>query len=69
MKTFGERGIDCIFIGYAEYSMVYRSYVLEPNVCISVNIIIESRDAIFDENRCSSIPRPKDMVASSTGTI
>ncbi|GJV71494.1 zinc finger, CCHC-type containing protein [Tanacetum coccineum] len=30
--------------------------------------VIESRDAIFDENRFSSIPRPKDIVSSSNGT-
>nr|GEU70108.1 zinc finger, CCHC-type [Tanacetum cinerariifolium] len=30
--------------------------------------VIESRDAIFDENRLSSIPRPKDIISSSNGT-
>nr|GEU84510.1 hypothetical protein [Tanacetum cinerariifolium] len=35
-------------------------YVIEPN-----NSIIESRDAIFDENRFSSIPRPKDIIPNS----
>nr|KAJ0212853.1 hypothetical protein LSAT_V11C400198040 [Lactuca sativa] len=48
-KTLGERGIDCIFIGYAEHSKAYRFYVLESNDSVSVNTIIESRDAIFDE--------------------
>ncbi|GJZ89563.1 zinc finger, CCHC-type containing protein [Tanacetum coccineum] len=33
-------------------------YVIEPNESILINSIIESRDAIFDENRFSSIPRP-----------
>nr|GEZ86772.1 zinc finger, CCHC-type [Tanacetum cinerariifolium] len=35
-----------------------------PEKCttFSVNSIIESRDAIFDENRFSSIPRPKDII-------
>ena len=67
-KNLGERGIDCIFIGYAEHSRAYRFFVLEPNDYVSVNTIIESRDAIFDENRFSSIPRPKDMLPSSSGT-
>ncbi|GJX64860.1 zinc finger, CCHC-type containing protein [Tanacetum coccineum] len=40
----------------------YRFYVIEPNDSVSINSIIESRDAIFDENRFSSIPRPKDII-------
>ena len=64
-KTLGERGIDCIFIGYAENSYAYRFYVLEPNEYVSVNSVIESRDAIFDEERFTSIPRPRDMIHSS----
>ncbi|GJZ46880.1 zinc finger, CCHC-type containing protein [Tanacetum coccineum] len=67
-KILGEKGIDCIFIGYAEHSKAYRFYVIEPNDFVSVNSVIESRDAIFDENRFSSIPRPKDIVSSSNGT-
>nr|GEV54450.1 hypothetical protein [Tanacetum cinerariifolium] len=61
-KTLGEKGIDCIFVGYAEHSKAYRFYVIEPNDSISINSIIESIDAIFDENRFSSIPRPKDII-------
>nr|GEX40136.1 retrotransposon protein, putative, Ty1-copia subclass [Tanacetum cinerariifolium] len=61
-KTLGEKGIDCIFVGYAEHSKAYMFYVIEPNDSISINSIIESRDAIFDENRFSSIPRPKDII-------
>ena len=49
MKNPGEKGIDCIFIGYAEHSKCYRFYVIEPNDYVSVNSIIEPRDAIFDE--------------------
>ncbi|GJS94146.1 zinc finger, CCHC-type containing protein [Tanacetum coccineum] len=58
LKTLGERGIECIFIGYAEHSKAFRFYVIEPNDSVSINSIIESRDAIFDENRFSSVPRP-----------
>ncbi|GKE59036.1 zinc finger, CCHC-type containing protein, partial [Tanacetum coccineum] len=43
-------------------------YVIEPNDFVSVNSVRESRDAIFDENRFSSIPRPKDIVSSSNRT-
>nr|KAJ0210442.1 hypothetical protein LSAT_V11C400201490 [Lactuca sativa] len=65
-KTFGERGIDSIFIGYVEHSKAYRFYVLESNDYVSVNTVIESRDAIFDEERFTSIPRPRDMIHQSS---
>lgn len=52
-KFFGENGIDCIFIGCVEHSKAYRFYVIETNDSVSVNSVIESRDAIFDENRFS----------------
>ncbi|GJX17995.1 zinc finger, CCHC-type containing protein [Tanacetum coccineum] len=58
LKTLGERGIECIFVGYAEHFKAFRFYVIEPNDSVSINSIIESRDAIFDENRFSSVPRP-----------
>ncbi|GKA83846.1 zinc finger, CCHC-type containing protein [Tanacetum coccineum] len=61
-KTLGEKGIDCIFVGYVEHSKAYRFYVIEPNDSVSINSTIESRDAIFDENRFSLIPRPKDII-------
>nr|GEU54134.1 zinc finger, CCHC-type [Tanacetum cinerariifolium] len=61
-KTLGKKGIDCIFVGYAKHSKTYRFYIIEPNDYVSINSIIESRDAIFDENHFSSIPRPKDII-------
>ncbi|KAD3640743.1 hypothetical protein E3N88_29966 [Mikania micrantha] len=64
-KNLGERGIDCIFIGYAENSKAYRFYVLEPNDYVSINTVVESRDAIFDEDRFTSMPRPKDAIQNS----
>nr|GEV63985.1 zinc finger, CCHC-type [Tanacetum cinerariifolium] len=64
-KTLGEKGIDCIFVGYAEQSKAYRFYIVETNDSVSINSIIESRDAIFDENRFSSIPKPKDIIPNS----
>ncbi|GJR21971.1 zinc finger, CCHC-type containing protein [Tanacetum coccineum] len=58
LKSLGERGIECIFVGYAEHSNAFRFYVIEPNESDSINSIIEPRDVIFDENRFSSVPRP-----------
>ncbi|GKD22247.1 zinc finger, CCHC-type containing protein [Tanacetum coccineum] len=34
-----------------------RFYVIEPNESVSINLIIKSRDAIFDETRFSALPR------------
>ncbi|GJR91697.1 zinc finger, CCHC-type containing protein [Tanacetum coccineum] len=48
-----------------EHSKAYRFYVIEPNDSVSVNSIIESRDAIFDENHFSLIPRPKNIIPNS----
>nr|GEU82820.1 zinc finger, CCHC-type [Tanacetum cinerariifolium] len=45
----GERGIECIFVGYAEHFKDFRLYVIEPNESVLINSIIESRDAICDE--------------------
>nr|GEU63802.1 zinc finger, CCHC-type [Tanacetum cinerariifolium] len=64
-KTVGEKCIDCIFVRYAEHSKEYRFYIIELNDSVSINSIIKSRDAIFDENRFSSIPRPKDIIPNS----
>ncbi|GJS62003.1 zinc finger, CCHC-type containing protein [Tanacetum coccineum] len=69
MKNLGEKGIDCIFIGYAEHSKCYRFYVIEPNDYVSVNSIIESRDDIFDEERFTSIPRPRGTIQPSSSKI
>ncbi|GKA07377.1 hypothetical protein Tco_0686601 [Tanacetum coccineum] len=63
--TLGEKGIDCIFVGYAEHFKAYWYYVIEPNDFVSINSIIESRDKIFDENFFSSILKPKDIISNS----
>nr|GEX31931.1 zinc finger, CCHC-type [Tanacetum cinerariifolium] len=39
--------------------------VEQPNDSVSINTIIESKNAIFDENRFSLIPRPKDIILNS----
>ncbi|GKA28876.1 zinc finger, CCHC-type containing protein [Tanacetum coccineum] len=69
MKTLGERGIECIFVGYAEHSKAFRLYVIEPNDSVAINSIIESRDAMFDENRFSSVPRPSLSIPKVTEDI
>ncbi|GJV82354.1 zinc finger, CCHC-type containing protein [Tanacetum coccineum] len=58
LKTLGERGIECIFVGYAEHSKAFRFYVIKPNDFVAINSIIESRDAIFDEHQFSFVLRP-----------
>nr|GFB65520.1 zinc finger, CCHC-type [Tanacetum cinerariifolium] len=58
LKTLGERGIECIFVGYAEHSKAFMFYVIKPNDLVIINSIIESMDTIFDEQKFSSFPRP-----------
>ncbi|GKC05830.1 zinc finger, CCHC-type containing protein [Tanacetum coccineum] len=65
----GERGIECIFVGYAEHFKAFRLYVIEPNDTISINSIIESRDAIFDENRFLSVLRSSLKIPNGTEYI
>ncbi|GKD07742.1 zinc finger, CCHC-type containing protein [Tanacetum coccineum] len=70
LKTLGERGIECIFVGYAKHSKAFRFYVIEPNELVLVNSITESRDAIFDGNKFSSVPRPSQRsLINGTGDI
>ncbi|GKA02650.1 zinc finger, CCHC-type containing protein, partial [Tanacetum coccineum] len=67
LKTLGERGIECIFVGYAEHSKAFN--VIEPNESISINSIIESKDVIFNENRFSSVSRPSLRIPNGTEDI
>ncbi|GJZ36199.1 zf-CCHC domain-containing protein [Tanacetum coccineum] len=46
-----------------------RFYIIEPNESIEINSIIESRDAIFDENRFSLVPRPSLRIPNGTEDI
>ncbi|GJR36012.1 zinc finger, CCHC-type containing protein [Tanacetum coccineum] len=69
LKTLGERGIKCIFVGYVEHSKAFRFYVIEPNDSVAITSIIESRDAIFDENRFSLVPRPSLSIPKGTEDI
>ena len=56
-----ERGLESIFVGYAEFSKTYRLYIKESNNFVPVQTIIESRYTIFDEGRFSSITIPQDL--------
>ncbi|GKC15645.1 zinc finger, CCHC-type containing protein [Tanacetum coccineum] len=69
LKTLDERGIKCIFIGYAEHSKPFRFYVIEPNGLVSIKSIFELKNAIFDENRFSSVPRPSLRIPNGTEYI
>nr|KAJ0188744.1 hypothetical protein LSAT_V11C900473560 [Lactuca sativa] len=65
-KNLGEKGISCIFIGYVECSKSHRLYVIQSNSNVFVNTVIESKYVIFDEERFTSIPRPRDMIQKSS---
>ncbi|GJT71928.1 zinc finger, CCHC-type containing protein [Tanacetum coccineum] len=69
LKTLGERRTECIFVGYVEHSKAFRFCVIEPNDSVAINLIIESRNAIFDENRFSSVPRPSLRISIGTEDI
>ncbi|GJZ67012.1 zinc finger, CCHC-type containing protein [Tanacetum coccineum] len=60
-RKLGAKGIECIFLGYAQNSKAYKFIVVEPNDLISINTIIESRDARFDENRFKTIPKAHEI--------
>ncbi|GJT82773.1 zinc finger, CCHC-type containing protein [Tanacetum coccineum] len=68
-RIWGERGIECIFVGYAEHSKAFRFYIIEPNESVLINSIIESMDAIFDENRFYSVPRLSLRIPNRTEDI
>ncbi|GKC71273.1 zinc finger, CCHC-type containing protein [Tanacetum coccineum] len=67
-RKLRDKGIECIFLGYAQNSKAYRFIVVEPNDLISVNTIIESRDARFDENRFKTIPKAHEIFNETVST-
>ncbi|GJU21564.1 hypothetical protein Tco_1154906 [Tanacetum coccineum] len=69
LKTLGERGIKGIFVRYVEHSKAFRFYVIEPKEPVSIKLINESKDAIFNENRFYSVPRLSLMIPNRTGDI
>ncbi|GJR90133.1 putative reverse transcriptase domain-containing protein [Tanacetum coccineum] len=69
LKTLGERGIKGIFVRYVEHSKAFRFYVIEPKEPVSIKLINESKDAIFNKNRFYSVPRLSLMIPNRTGDI
>ncbi|GJR04311.1 zinc finger, CCHC-type containing protein [Tanacetum coccineum] len=57
------------FATFIDDSSRFWFYVIEPNDSVSINSIIESNDAIFDENRFSSVPRPSLRILNGTEDI
>ena len=50
-RKFGSKTVDCVFLGYANNSIAYRFLVAKSEVPDThVDIIFESRDAIFFKN-------------------
>ncbi|GKD83352.1 hypothetical protein Tco_1350191, partial [Tanacetum coccineum] len=60
----GSKSKDLGLIGEGQLSMSF-----EPNDSVSINSIIESRDAIFDENIFSLVPRPSLRILNGTEDI
>ena len=47
----GPKTVNCVFLGYAQRSIVYRFLVVKSEIHgVHVDSIMESRDAIFFEN-------------------
>ncbi|GJT61434.1 zinc finger, CCHC-type containing protein [Tanacetum coccineum] len=54
-KTLGEKGIDCIFVGYAEHSKAYRPKDIIPNVQ-------ESQMDDHTDDVPNEIPEPRRVI-------
>jgi hypothetical protein len=69
-RKFGPKTVDCIFLGYAHYNIVYRFLVIKLEVPdVYVNTFLESRDVTFFKNifpmkNLHSMSRlPKNVIA------
>ncbi|GJU62134.1 hypothetical protein Tco_1243969 [Tanacetum coccineum] len=63
------QSLDVDWVKGSEHSKAFRFFVIRPNESVSINSITESRDAIFDENRFSSVPRPSPSIPKGTEDI
>ncbi|GKE33924.1 hypothetical protein Tco_1453246 [Tanacetum coccineum] len=54
------------YLRYAKHSKAFKFYAIELNELVLINSIIESRDAIFDENRLSPVPKPNFKIPNGT---
>lgn len=68
-QKLDERGQKCIFIGYAQHNKTYRFYIIEQNDYLSIYSIIESSNAIFDDNRFSSLSIKKNLQISTEANV
>nr|GEX12247.1 zinc finger, CCHC-type [Tanacetum cinerariifolium] len=69
LKTLGERGIECIFVRYAEHSKAFRFYIIEHDESVLINSIIKSRNVIFDNNRLSLVHRQSLKIPNKSKDI
>ncbi|GKE48046.1 hypothetical protein Tco_1479304, partial [Tanacetum coccineum] len=44
LKTLGERGNECIFVGYANNFKSFKFYVIEPNEFVLINCRFSMKD-------------------------
>ncbi|GKB42555.1 zinc finger, CCHC-type containing protein [Tanacetum coccineum] len=51
LKTLGDKGIECICVGYAEHSKAFRFYVIEPNDSVSINMLKKSTQRLSEIHR------------------
>lgn len=65
-KILCEKGTYCIFIGYVEHFKSYKFYVIESNDSLFMKTFIQSRYDLYDEERFTLTPRPKDMIQKSS---
>jgi hypothetical protein len=52
-RKLGPKIVDCVFLGYAHYSIAYRFLVIKSDVPdVHVDTFLESHDVTFFENIC-----------------
>ena len=62
-QKLGPKTVDCVFLGYAIHSVGYKFLIINSSVSeMTVDTIMESRDAIFFENEF-----PMKNAPSTTG--
>ncbi|GKC27419.1 zinc finger, CCHC-type containing protein, partial [Tanacetum coccineum] len=61
-KTLGEKGIDCIFVGYAKHSKAYRPKDIIPNS-------VESQKDDHSDDVPSETPKPRKAIDDKIGSI
>ncbi|GKA91307.1 zinc finger, CCHC-type containing protein [Tanacetum coccineum] len=68
LQTLDKKGIECILLDYVlNHFKAFRvSMYLKLNNQVSINSIIGIKDAIFDENRFSSLPIPSLTISNRT---